>query len=58
MHDAIAVEVLDSADQLPCDFFDSVFAQVEVPRLEIVEQICALHVLEHHEVVVGILKHV
>ena len=58
MHDAIAVEVLDSAYQLPCDFFDSVFAQIEVPRLEIVEQICALHVLEHHKVIVGILKHV
>lgn len=53
----VTVQVLDSLRKLVGDFPHSVFSEVEIPFLEVVEQICTSHVLQYNKVVIRVFKH-
>ena len=56
MHNTVAVKVLYRDSNLVRQFFDPSFTQFEVSELDVVEQVLALHVLQHYVVVVGVLE--
>ena len=58
MHDAVLVQVSNAYGELVGKLTDSIFAQVEVARLQVVEEVGASHVVEHDVVVVAVLKNV
>ena len=52
MDNTIAVQVLNCDSNLIRQFFDSLFPKLEIPKLDIVEEIFSLHVLKHDVVIV------
>lgn len=58
MHYTVAVQILDSDANLIGEFFDARLRYLEVPVLNVVEEILALHILQHNIVVVAVLEEV
>lgn len=58
MHDAVVVQVLQSKYELIRQLLHPLLTEVEVPCLEVVEEVGALHVVKDDVVVLAILKDV
>lgn len=58
MHNAEAVEVLDTQSNLICQVPDTLLWQREASSLDVVEQVLALHVVEYDEVSLAVLEEI
>lgn len=58
MHDSIVVQVSDGDAYLVGQFLDPRLRQLEIPELNVVKQIFALHVLQHYIVIVGVFEEI
>lgn len=52
MHNSVAVQVLDGLPNLVRNLLDTLLCKLEVPNLNVVEEVFALHVLQHDVVVI------
>jgi hypothetical protein len=56
VHYAVAVHIFQAASDLVSYLLDTFLAYLKVSRLDVVEKVCACHVLEYDIVVGGVLK--
>ena len=58
MHDSIVMQVLQGTTNLIRQFLDSALGELKLSELDVVEEVFALHELEHYVVVIAILEQV